>query len=89
MPSPVCARLYAEIHLVLAAPQLHRWTPPASSDTTVAVVDAVGDNQEGTLYATVSAVQAGTAVLTTVAQPREGADDPRPVPWRLEITVVS
>jgi hypothetical protein len=89
MPSGVCVRVHAEIHVVLAAPQLHRWTSPASSDTTVAVVSAVGDNQEGTMYATVTAVRAGAAVLTTVAQPREGADDPRPVPWRLEITVVA
>jgi hypothetical protein len=90
-PSPpgICVRVRAEITIMLAAPQLHRWTPPASSNTAVAVVTTYGDNQEGTLYATVTAVRAGTTTLTTVAQPREGADDPRPVPWRLEITVVA
>ena len=89
MPLPVCVRIHAEIQVVLAAPQLHRWSPPVSSDTAVAMVSTVGDNQEGTMYATVATIRAGAAVLTAVAQPRDGAEDPRPVPWRLEITVVA
>jgi hypothetical protein len=85
----VCVRVPNEIKLVLVAPQLHRWTPPTSSDTGVAVVTMVGTNQEGTMYASVTVGRAGTAVLTAVAQPREGADDPRPVPWRLAVTAVT
>jgi len=88
-PQAVCVRVRSEITVVLAAPQLHEWTPPASSDTGVAAVTTFGANQEGTMYATVIAARAGTTVLTAVAQPREGADDPRPVPWRLAVTVVA
>jgi hypothetical protein len=88
-PQAVCVRVPAEIKLVLVAPQLHRWTPPASSDTGVAVVTTVGADQEGTMYVTVTVGRTGTTVLTAVAQPREGADDPRPVPWRLAVTAVA
>jgi hypothetical protein len=89
-PSPpaVCVRAHAEISVVLAAPYLHQWSPPVSSDSTVAAVATSGANQEGTMYATVNATRAGTTVVTALAQPREGADDPRPVPWRLAVTVV-
>jgi len=88
-PEAVCVHVGSEISVVLHAPELHLWTPPGSSDPAVAVVVGAGVDQEGAAHATVNAVRPGTAVLSAVAQPRDGAPDPRAVPWRLVVTVVA
>jgi hypothetical protein len=85
----ICVHVGAQVAINLYPPQLHEWTTPSSSDPAVAAVATSGANQEGAMAATVNALHAGTAAVSTVAQAKDGAPDPQPVAWRLVITVIA
>jgi len=84
----VCVHAGAQIDARLVPPDLHLWTPPASSAQSVAAVVTSGSNQEGVLVATIKTIQPGSAVITSIAEARDGAPDPRPARWQLTVTVI-
>jgi hypothetical protein len=88
-PAPVCLRIGAQVSITLYPPELHLWTTPVSSRPQVAAVVASGSNQEGAMAITVHTAAPGSTVLSSVAQPSDGAPDPHDVPWQLTVTVTA
>ena len=74
--------------VALYPPELHTWTPPANTDSSVATIGPVGISQEGVLATTIIARRPGHAVITSSARPTDAAPDPAVVPWQLAIDVV-
>jgi hypothetical protein len=83
----MCVRVHAQIVIFLYPPDMHQWTPPASSNPQVIAVGPPGVSQEGVMAATLTASHAGTATVTASARPMDGAPDPAAVSWSLTFTV--